>query len=127
MSNMDDFNEAVAVILAKLYETFPRGTLLVVRDLAKDASDDRLGNFGGTISFLQKEGFISYESRLRDEQFNGVVLTSKGLAILNSTPESLKESKSLGSKLVAVLKEGSKEAIKALVQQVIRGALPGSH
>lgn len=123
MSNMDDFNEATASILAKLYEAFPQWLSFKVASLAEGADENKLRNYGDTILFLEREGFIRYESRVTNENFNGVSLTSKGLADLNSTPDALREKMPLGRKLITVVREGSPEVIKIVVEQLIKGAI----
>jgi hypothetical protein len=121
MSNMDDFNEATATVLAKLYEAFPQRLTFKVANLVEGADDNKQRNYGDTILFLEREGFIRYEARVTNEYFEAVSLTSKGLAILNSTPDVLKEKTPLGNRLGSVVREGSKELIKAVVEQVIKG------
>ena len=124
MSNMDDFNEATVLILAKLYEAFPQRLWFKVVDLVEAAADDnKLRNYGDTILFLESEGFIRYESHKLNEVFDGVTLTSKGLTVLNYVPDVLKEKTPLGAKLLSVVQEGSKEGIRTVVEQVIKSAM----
>jgi hypothetical protein len=85
---MDDFNEATASILAKLYEALPQRLSFKVTSLVEGADENKLRNYGDTILFLEREGFIRYESRVTNESFKGVSLTSKGLTVLNSTLDS---------------------------------------
>jgi hypothetical protein len=73
--------------------------------------------------FLEREGFIRYEGRVSNDSFNNVTLTSKGLAVLNETPDALKEKTPLGAKLMSVVREGSREVIRTVVQQIIKGAI----
>ena len=124
MSNMDDFNEATVLILAKLYDAFPQRLWFKVADLVEVAADDnKLRNYGDTILFLESEGFILYEYNKLNEVFDGVTLTSKGLTVLNYVPDVLKEKTPLGAKLLSVVQEGSKEGIRTVVEQVIKSAI----
>jgi hypothetical protein len=123
MSNMDDFNEATALILAKLYEAFPQRISFKVTDLIEGADANKLRNYGDTILFLTNEGFIRWDTRSSNESFNHVTLTSKGLTVLNIEPNALQEKISLGTKLMSVVREGSKEVMRTVVQQVIKGAI----
>ncbi len=111
MSNMDDFNEATARILAKLYEAFPQRLSFKIADLGEGADENKLRNYGDTIIFLESEGFIRYESRALNETFNGVALTSKGLTILNAVPDTLQEKTPLGKKLISVVREAQRKSL----------------
>jgi hypothetical protein len=125
MSSMDDFNKGTAILLDKLYTAFPQQLSLKVSTLDPQADSNTLLNYRDTILFLKREGFIHFDSWANGEPpfFNGVVLTSKGLAILNSTPDALKERGTLGQKLGYALKVGSGEALKTLINQIISGAV----
>jgi hypothetical protein len=50
-------------------------------------------------------------------------LTSKGLTVLNYVPDVLKEKTPLGTKLLSVVQEDSKEGIRTVVEQVIKSAI----
>lgn len=123
MANMNAFNEATARILAKLYEGFPRRVSLKVGDLVGSPDQNKEQTYGDTIIFLEREGFLRYETRVGNEHYNDVSLTAKGLAILNSVPASLQEKEPLGCRLTSVLKDGSKELIRTIVEQIIKGAM----
>jgi hypothetical protein len=123
MSNMDDFNEATALILAKLYEAFPQRQSFEIARIVEGADDNKRINYYDTILFLEREGFIRYEGKVATDSFSNVTLTSKGLAVLNETPDALKEKIPLGTKLMGVVREGSKEIMRTVVQQIIKGAI----
>ena len=120
---MDDFNEAVALILAKLYEAFPQRQSFEMANLVKGVDDNKRLNYFDTFLFLEREGFIRYEGRIATDKFTNVTLTSKGLAVLNETPDALKEKIPLGTRLMSVARDGSKEVIRAVVEQIIKGAI----
>jgi hypothetical protein len=125
MSNMDDFNKATALVLEKLYESFPQRISIDIEELEPDVDKNTLRSFADTLLFLEREGFIRFDSRITNEVFQGATLTSKGLAILNSVPEVLNEKTPLGQKLSGALKGGSKEVIKTVVNQIISAAVTG--
>ena len=121
MSNIDDFNKAVAVILDKLYTTFPRRISLEDNSFDRDLDEEALLLYRDTLHFLAREGFIRYEAWSSGGliHFEGVTLTMKGLDILTTTPDSLGERKTLGERIGGVLREGGGEALRILVQQII--------
>ena len=118
--NMDLFNKGAALILAKLYDEFPKPIHLNITHLDENMSDEEGEVYGATLMFLRDEGFIRCgESLHRGLMTSNVVLSSKGLDILNSTPDALKEKISLGEKIKEVAKNGTKEAISTVIQAVI--------
>jgi hypothetical protein len=120
LSNMDDFNEATALILAKLYESFPQRQSFEIARLVEGADDNKRLNYLDTILFLAREGFIRYEGIIATDSVKNVTLTLKGLAVLNETPDVLKEKTPLGTKLMGVVGEGSREVVRAVVQEVLK-------
>ena len=64
MANIDDFNEATALILAKLYEAFPQRQSFEIARLVESADENKRLNYCDTILFLEREGFIRYETRV---------------------------------------------------------------
>ena len=59
-----------------------------------------------------------------------VVLTEKGLSVLNAVPTSLVMNESLGKQMVGIVKSGTKkvslEAVKALVSELIKMGMSAS-
>lgn len=92
MSNIDEFNRAVGLTLDRLYQAFPLPIALHVEELDEGADEHLLGVYGATIKFLLAEGFIRGGTSIRDYRSTpNVVLTAKGLAILNAVPDSIQE------------------------------------
>ena len=89
-NNRDDFNQCAAVLLELLYQEFPKETDVVVDDLVKYLNEDMMDNYFATIRFLQRERLIHYQA-LNYFTFSGVVLTAKGLRILDTIPDSFQE------------------------------------
>jgi hypothetical protein len=120
MSKMDMFNKGAALILARLYEEFPTPIHLNVAELSDGITEEEGGVYAATLSFLRDEGFVrSGNSVNRGLMTSNVVLTSKGLDILNSTPEVLQVRAPLGERVKDVAKSGSKEVLSAVIQAVI--------
>lgn len=125
MSKIDTFNRGAALILAKLYEEFPTPIHLDIAQLADGITDEEGDIYASTLLFLKDEGFVRAGSSVaRGLMTANVVLTSKGLDILNSTPEVLQVSAPLGERVKDVAKSGSKEVLSAVMQAVI-GAVVG--
>jgi hypothetical protein len=120
MSNMDDFEKGVALVLAELYKTFPQKTAIYTNKLESGASDETIKNYSGTIGFLAREGFIRCGSMAGSgKAYANVVLTTKGLQILNAVPDTIKDKKTIGEKINDTLKSGSKDMLKNIVNQII--------
>jgi hypothetical protein len=123
MSNIDEFNMAVAMILDRLYKSFPAPVVIHVEELDSGADEHLLDVYASTVKFLLDEGFIRGDKSIREYKSTpNVVLTTKGLAVLNSVPDPLQERTPLGQRVSGALKSGTKEAINAVISQVIAAA-----
>jgi hypothetical protein len=126
MNKVEIFNKGAALILAKLYEEFPTPIILDVTKLDTGVTEEDAGVYADTVSFLRNENFIrSGNSVNQGKKTSNVVLTSKGLAVLNSSPEVLQVKAPLGERVKEVAKSGSKEVLSAIMQAVI-GAVVGN-
>ena len=129
MSNMEDFEKGVALILTKLLDGFPSRLVIKASQLDPGGSPEQIHNYAETLEFLAREGFIVYFSK-QSQNYSGVALTGKGLAILNAVPESIREKVPLGSRIASALKDGSKETLKIVVHETVsaiaKHAIPGS-
>jgi len=120
--NMEDFIRATALILDSLFQQFPQEIMLDVRKFgAQESNQNKFENFRSTVVFLKRGGFIRFSSEAGDSAglFARTVLTLKGLKVLSSVPDVLKDKKSLGEQISKAVKEGSVEIIKTLIMQVI--------
>jgi hypothetical protein len=128
--NIREFNEITGVIFAQLYGAFPD-----VIDIKADTVAHILGHslqdklesgrtFAAMLSltagWLASEGFIR---PFGDHPRSRVGLTSKALAAMNAVPEKLKES--LGSQISEAVKDGTSEAGKRKLAELV-GSLLGS-
>ncbi len=128
--NIREFNEITGVIFAELYAVFP-----MLHDIDADAVAKALGHslddkmesgrtFGevlaNTVGRLASEGLIRpFGAHPRQR----VLLTTKALAAMNAVPEKL--GRSLGSQLADAAKQGSSEAGKIKLAELV-GSLLGS-
>lgn len=126
MNKIEIFNKGAALILAKLYEQFPTPVILDVTQLGTGVTEEEASVYADTVTFLREENFIrSGNSVNHGKMTSNVVLTSKGLAILNSTPEVLQTKAPLGERVKDAATSGSKEVLSAIIQAVI-GATVGN-
>ena len=124
--NIDDFNRGCALIMGRLYASFPKPLAVRVEELDKgpEAPDrEALEVYGATVEFLAEEGYVRFGSKAGPENarlFMNVRLTSKGLAALNRSPESLNAPKgTIGDRVVA----WSKDTIAGVASDAIRHAV----
>ena len=132
--NIDDFNRGCALIMARLYRSFPKPIIIDVDgiDGGEDLFDDdratrlaeRVGVYVATVKFLADEGYLVTRQHDGSSGFSGARLTSKGLAALNRVPEALKAPRqTLGARLLGITGDlagaAGKEAVKAAVQALL--------
>lgn len=92
--HIDDFYKDVALILLRLYGTFPRKQLLFVDDICGYEEPDEFGlpsvRSQGCFSamvWLGEQGYIRYEAPIRQEALDQAVLTEKAFLLLSSRSE----------------------------------------
>jgi len=120
-TNMELFNKGAALILAKLFDEFPKSVYLNIAHLDEKMTDREAEVYGSTLIFLRDEEFIRCSGQILHGGLmaGNVVLTSKGLNVLNSTPDALKQKISLGEQVKEVAKNGTKETINNIMKIVI--------
>lgn len=89
--NLLDFYKDAALAALHLHMTFPRKVELYVEDLI---GPDHVDDFGlhskrheacfGTLMWLAEEGYLRYQTTIRQEAIDQAVLTGKTLVLLNS-------------------------------------------
>lgn len=130
MRNIELFDEYTAKIMAVLYERFPNKRALDVREicghtamndfgLVVDDNGNPSGAFDvamGTLEWLGDNGYVRYNKN-SGYGWTDVVLTEKGLAMLNKVPNSVASKETFGDRLSRFVREGAmglaKEATKA--------------
>ena len=123
-NNMDDFNKCVAVVFDLLYKEFPIETEIIVDNLAKNVNEEISKIYFATIRFLEQERFIHCKKAVYGG-FVGVVLTAKGLSVLNITPDSIKKKETIANRISNALKTGSKEAVRVVIQEALKVSVSG--
>lgn len=122
MNNIEQFNQIVVWSLAKLYAEFPNPIILQKKDFDAEMNLDGINpnTFGSTVEFLEREGFITIGSTVDGGTvFFFVVLTMKGLNILDSIPLSVKNEQNIGQQTQSLVKTGFKEAGKEVLITVV--------
>lgn len=130
--NIDRFNKATLLVFDTLYLAFPVPVELSASKIAMDTlppdaefdeSFESIKSVFYTIEFLKKEGYIDYGNHYLDcTAFQQARLTSKSLALLGQTPDSLTTHVSIADTLRDLVKGGIKnvgsEAAKKAVELV---------
>lgn len=143
--HIDDFYKDVARIFVNLYTSFPRKIILFVEDISGPDSPDEFGlhcaRFESCFSsmiWLAENGYINYESTIRQEALDQANLSHKGFILLCSRmnveklsgapfaidpvlPASVQANHTATIYLLRqALKSGSSNAIEQIVQELLR-------
>ncbi|WP_077046654.1 hypothetical protein [Pseudomonas sp. KK4] len=132
-SNIDEFDNAVGLIFAELYQNFPIRILIEPRIAANSSPIDptvdgwdkryfhQLAIFKFTMSWLIQAGYIWSEKQDDMAELAGVfkncVLSAKGLEILK-TPDSLSGA-SIGAQLQDAARDGVLSSVKSLTEKAL--------
>lgn len=89
--HIEEFYRDSFAVLSTLYQAFPKKANVFVEDIAGPDQPDEYGLHSdrfqccfGTMLWLQQEGFIRFESTLRQEAIDQACLTMKGLAFAST-------------------------------------------
>lgn len=92
--NIDDFYRDVAIILLRLYSSFPRPEVLYVDDISGPDAPDEFGLHSerhqacfSAMTCLAQEGYIHFDAPIRREALDQTVLSRRGFLMLNSRSE----------------------------------------
>lgn len=132
-SNIDEFDNAVGLILAELYQSFPIRIIvepiipdsISALDPSAEGSDQHyfrhVAIFKFTMSWLIQAGYIWSEKQDGVDELHGIfkecVLSAKGLEVLK-TPDSL-NGISIGAQLQKAAKDGVLSSVKSLTQKAL--------
>lgn len=90
--HIEEFYHDAFSILQTLYQAFPKKCNVFVEDIAGPDQPDEYGLHSdrfqccfGSMLWLEMEGFIRFESTLRQEAIDQASLTMKGLSMLSTT------------------------------------------
>lgn len=88
--HIEDFYKDCSKALISLYEQFPRKTILFVEDIAGPDQPDEYGVHSkrfqcgfGALLWLADEGFVQFESTIRQEALDQAILSAKGLHMIS--------------------------------------------
>lgn len=124
MDNIEIFNRIVVATFKDLYENFPRPMLILtskIRSQVEISNEDwweqmKQNPVSSALIWLRDEQFIRYADQTSGSQFIDVVLTSKGFAALNKSPEALSTQPTIGDRVKEYSKTCTKEAVGAIVK-----------
>lgn len=133
MRNIEFFNLCVAEVLGECYEQFPvkvdlRHEEIGNRVASQFSSEDiyKLSDTmmtssevaAATVRWLGSAGYLWVGNEFYGG-FSSVTLTPKSLELLNITPDSLQQKKSIGAALAVESKNLGREGVLALVRTVL--------
>lgn len=126
--NIDDFNTMAGLILAHLYDTFPRRIPLDEREFvfsdgtAPDWAEAYFEShtlYANSVTWLRDAGYIWMKTENeREGYFRDCVLSPKGLEALKAMPTSL-SGQSLGDSLITAVQAGARDTLKGLVSELV--------
>lgn len=136
--HIDDFFKDAALILLQLYQVFPRKAAIYVEDISGPDEPDEYGLHSkrymaclSAMLWLAEQGYLSFESTIRQEAIDQAVLTHKGFTLLNSRCELdsdqavvaaalMEQSSSNINQLRRALKSRSSTALEQTMQYLLR-------
>lgn len=139
--HIDDFYQDVAKIFLRLYATFPVKITLYVEDISGPDEPDEFGLHHprfqacfSTMVWLAEQGYLSFESTVRQDALDQVVLSQKAFLLLTTRselslvslpdmeewpPSVAEELKTNVSQLRAAMKEKSSILLKRCVSYLL--------
>lgn len=121
LKNIDFFNLYVGRIFAKLLSEFPLEINLSSQDIEPecDMYSKQEQMVKSTIKWLKNAGYITYDINPNLGGFLNVILTAKGLELLNSTPESVENKKTIAKELKRYYDLSRDEMVKELASKAL--------
>ncbi|MBE0405009.1 hypothetical protein [Halomonas citrativorans] len=129
--NIQAFDELTGSILARLYSAFPVPITLKAGDFVDnplvysehvqcDVASEEARFFTATAKWLQMAGYIYLKEIDRGNLYvTNCVLTAKSLELLKVKPANLSNEASLGDQLTAAAKQGSNDAVRKAITEVL--------
>ncbi|MBE5527449.1 hypothetical protein A9J41_00770 [Laribacter hongkongensis] len=130
-SNIERFDEITAQLFSTLYQSFPAPVFLAAGNFVSpatqyskvrgyDVASDEAEFWAACVIWLQEAGYIRYESHESlTASFWEVVLSPKGLEVLNSIPDSLSGKDTIGDQLVDAARTGATDLLKEGVKTAL--------
>ena len=92
--HIDDFYRDSAMILLRLYSSFPRKTILYVDDVCGPDTPDEFGLHSerhqacfSAMAWLAEAGYLAFSETIREEALDQAVLSQRGFLLLSSRSE----------------------------------------
>ncbi|ARN75893.1 hypothetical protein BST96_18380 [Oceanicoccus sagamiensis] len=89
--HIDDFYKDVALTFLRLYNSFPRKTILYTEDICGEDEPDEFGLHSerftagfSTMVWLGEQGYLKYDAPIKQEALDQAVLTERGFLLLSS-------------------------------------------
>ena len=121
LKNIDFFNLYVGRIFAKLLSEFPLEINLSSQDIEPecDIYSKQEQMVKSTIKWLKNAGYITYDINHNLGCFVNVILTAKGLELLNSIPQSVENKKTIAKELKRYYDLSRDEMVKELTSKAL--------
>ncbi len=125
--HIEDFYRDVALILSRLYATFPRRETLYVEDISGPDQPDEFGLHAprfaacfSTMLWLAQQDYLHFENTVRQEALDQAVLSHRAFLALSS-PSNTDDpaSPSLLHCLRQALREGSSSQVRRWTHQLM--------
>lgn len=124
--NIEIFDAQVAIVLALLYDNFPKSiefdcVYLESKTVDKRITAEEHREFcRDTILFLEENEFISIQSKaINRNVFSGIKLTMHGLQVLKQTPKSISNEPAVGETISSMVKEGLMTSAIGLINSTV--------
>ena len=124
-NNIESFNIAVAEIFGRCYQSFPVPTNISIIDIGDaikkpedndiDLRSEEYKIAKASLNWLSEAGYI-WHGTATNMEVHSVVLSPKGLEVMNAVPSELKSSKTLGEQLSMGVKAIGREAATTAVK-----------
>jgi hypothetical protein len=92
--HIDDFYRDCAMIMLRLYSSFPRKTILYVDDICGPDTPDEFGLHSerhqscfSAMVWLADAGYVQFSESIREEALDQAVLSQKGFLLLSTRSE----------------------------------------
>jgi hypothetical protein len=117
----DSLYRATLFVLRRCKESDPDRLDISFAEMDAVDGQDPLATFVDAVEFLQRLGVVYYDDIDQDKAaVRGVELTAIGKQLLNSQPFGLVTHSTLGERIVAVSRSGSKRAMEETMSMVVR-------
>ncbi len=130
--HIDDFYKDCAVVLLRLYRSFPRKTSIYVGDLCGYEETDEIGLYSdrfqacfAAIMWLAEEGHIRYAGTIGQEAIELATLSQKSFTLLSNKPveysnnDQHEESPTLAKQIHRAITQGTSNQVSYLISQLL--------